>query len=243
MSLVTAAMVSPDGQKQHLVLVPGLLNDADLWSDQVVGLSDLAVCRVADITGAGTLGDLADAILAEAPARFAIAGFSLGGYVTQEVARRAPGRITRMALLDTSIRADTPARAAQRQALDRTARMPGRFHGFGERLFATYLDPSHLGDPAITGRIRAMTERLGVEVFLRQNRLERRDGADVLRQASGPVLILCGEHDVLTPLADHLQMASLVPGCMFVRVAESGHMTPIEQPGAVTAALRAWLAS
>ena len=182
-------------------------------------------------------------MLAEAPPRFALAGFSLGGYVAQEIIRIAPGRLQRLALLDTSIRADTPERAEMRRTLNEAARKPGRFHGFGERLLQTYLHPDNLHNAEIVGRIRAMTEHLGVEVFLRQNAIERKDGTAVLQALSCPVLILCGECDVLTPPAEHREMAALVPQSRFVRIAKSGHMTPIENPDDVTEALCAWLMS
>jgi pimeloyl-ACP methyl ester carboxylesterase len=224
-----------------LVLLPGLLNDADLWRDQVDALSGLARCRVGDLTRGETLGTLADQVLAEAPDTFALAGFSFGGYVAQEILRRAPERVTRLALLDTSIHADAPDRAEGRRALGRAARAPGRFHGFGDRLLTTYLDRSHRTDEAILSRIRGMTQRLGPEVFVRQNNIVRKDGTDVLRALRCPLLVLCGENDALTPLVDHRAMAALVPGSSLVVVPDSGHMTPLEQPEAVTRALRDWL--
>lgn len=226
----------------QLLLLPGLLNDAELWRDQVRALSDVANCTVPDLTRGATLEDLARSVLAQARPRFALAGFSMGGYVAQEMARLAPERIERLALLDTSIRADTPDRARTRQALDKAARAPGRFHGFGEKLLETYLHPDNLHDQAIVARIRGMTERLGPEVFLRQNALERKDGTAVLGALACPTLILCGEADALTPPADHRAMAALVRNARLVTVPRSGHMTPIENPDAVTAALRDWLA-
>lgn len=135
----------PGGDRNYLILIPGLLNDTDLWRDQIGELSQIATCCIADITSGTTLTQLANSILAGAPERFALAGFSLGGYVAQEIARIAPNRITRLALLDTSISPDTPERLANRSALNRAAREPGKFHGFGNRLLTTYLDPSHDG--------------------------------------------------------------------------------------------------
>ena len=61
-----------------LVLLPGLLNDADLWRDQIAALTDIAQCQVANITRGETLDQLARSVLAEAPSAFALAGFSLG---------------------------------------------------------------------------------------------------------------------------------------------------------------------
>jgi pimeloyl-ACP methyl ester carboxylesterase len=236
-----AASGAREARLTCLVLLPGLLNDADLWRDQIDALSDIADCRVGDITKGETIGELAEQVLAWAPATFALAGFSLGGYVAQEVMRRAPERVTRLALLDTSFRADAPDRAAVRRTLDKAARSPGRFHGFGDRLLATYLDSAHLTDDRIVTRIRAMTERLGPDVFVRQNNIARIDGGDVLRALGCPVLVLCGANDRLTPPDIHREMAEQAPGARLVIVPGSGHMTPIEAPEAVTRALRGWL--
>lgn len=206
-------------------------------------LADLRTVHVADITRRDTMHDLARDVLAMAPGRFALAGFSLGGYVAQEVLRLAPDRIEMLALLDTSVRPDTPDRSAIRKAVNASAALPGRFHGFGERLLATYLHPDNRSDPDIAGRVRAMAERLGPDVLIRQNNLYRADGSAVLRQLRIPVLIICGEDDRVTPPAEHEEMAEIVPGARLVIAPRSGHLTPIENPDFVTRALREWLLS
>lgn len=227
--------------RPSLVLIPGLLNDAELWRDQVAALEGEVDCIVADITGGEDLETLARQVLDRAPARFALAGFSLGGYVAVEMARRAPERIERLALLDTSISPDSPERSRIRRQLEEKAGMPGRFHGFGNQLLRNYLSAGNIDDAAIVARIRAMTERLGPETFIRQSRIPRKDGAGVLAALTCPVLILCGEEDALTPPSEHVAMAALVPHARLVTVPGSGHMTPLEAPRAVTAALLEWL--
>ena len=128
----------------------------------------------------------------------------------------------------------------QRRALNKAAAADGHFLGMTERMLHTYIDPSRFEDQALVSRIQAMTERLGRQVFLRQNSVEREDGEAVLRSYSGPKLILCGEHDALTPLATHQEMAAIA-GAPLVVIPGSGHMTPMEKPQAVTAALRDWM--
>lgn len=224
-----------------LILIPGLLNDAELWRDQITGLRDEAECRVADITKGGDLETLASRVLENAPERFALAGFSLGGYVAVEMARQAPERIQRLALLDTAIVADSSERARNRRLLEEAASGPGRFHGFGNQLLRSYLAAGNLRDEAIVSRVRGMTERLGLEIFVRQSRIPRKDGSAVLAGLTCPVLILCGDEDAITPLSGHVAMAAVAPQARLVVVPGSGHMTPIEQPEAVTRALREWL--
>ena len=226
----------------QLLLLPGLLNDAELWRDQVAGLADVARCQVADLTQGESLRELAEQVLAQAEPTFALAGFSMGGYVAQEIARIAPGRIERLALVDTAIRADTPERAAQRRAVSAAASHEGAFLGVADRLMASYVDASRLGDRDLTGRIQAMTQRLGREVFLRQNGLAREDGATALRALRCPIVIICGEHDAITPLAGQHEMAHAIGCTHMVVIPNAGHMTPMEAPDAVNAALRRWLA-
>ncbi len=224
-----------------LILIPGLLNDADLWRDQVEALSPTYKVRVADITHGGSMAELAQAVFATAPERFSLAGFSMGGYVAQEMLRQAPERVERLALIDTAIRADTPEKAAERRALNRQAQASGRFLGMSDRMMRAYLSPVHALDPEMTGRVRAMTQRLGLEVFLRQNGLPRTDGEAVLRAFTRPVLILCGERDGITPLAGHREMADLVWDGELVVASGCGHLTPIEAPDLVSAALDRWM--
>ena len=225
----------------QLILLPGLLNDAELWRDQIGGLADVARCQVADLTQGESLRALAEQVLDEAEPSFALAGFSMGGYVAQEIARLAPERIARLALIDTSIRVDTPERAAQRRATNAAAERPGAFLGIADRLMAAYVDPSRLDDKDLTGRIQAMTQRLGREVFVRQNSLPREDGQTALRSLRCPIVIICGEHDAITPLAGQREMAAAIGCSHLVVIPNAGHMTPMEAPGAVNGALRHWL--
>jgi pimeloyl-ACP methyl ester carboxylesterase len=217
------------------------LCDAELWRDQLEALRGVVDCRVADLTRQSALAALATELLAEAPPTFALAGFSFGGYVAQEVMRQAPERVERLCLLDTSIRADTPERAAQRRAMLQAAKMPGAFKGIADRLLPTFIHPDRLADVDLVERIKTMTMRVGRDVFLAQSAMERLDGEDLLRSLTCPVSIICGEQDALTPLSDHRAMAALVPHARLTVIANSGHMTPMEQPGAVSTALRGWL--
>lgn len=228
-------------EKIPLLLLPGLLNDATLWRAQLDALSDIADCQVGDLTRHGSLRTTAEDVLAHAPEQFALAGFSLGGYIAQEILRIAPERVTRLALLDTSFKPDSPERAAQRIAQQNRVRMPGTFHGFGDKLMRSYIDASRLDDHALVETVRDMTSRLGAEVFLRQSRIERIDGSEVLRQWRGPTLLICGRNDAITPLALSEQMAALMPQATRVVLDDCGHLAPLEKPEQVSVALRAWL--
>lgn len=226
--------------KQPLLLLPGLLNDATLWHAQLHTLADIADCHVGDLTRHDTLQATAEAVLADAPPRFALAGFSLGGYIAQQILRIAPQRVTHLALLDTSFKPDSPERAAQRVSQQASVRT-GHFHGFGDKLMRSYIDVSRLDDHALVDTVRGMTTRLGAEVFLRQSRIAREDGTRVLRDWHGPALVLCGRDDAITPLPISEQMAVLMPQSTLVVIPDCGHLSPLEKPEAVSTAMRDWL--
>jgi pimeloyl-ACP methyl ester carboxylesterase len=227
--------------RSPLILIPGLLNDADLWRDQVAALSGRFDVRVVDITRGDTMEVLVATVFELTDGPVAVAGFSLGGYVAQAMLMRHPERIERLALLDTAFRPDTPERAAERAHLTRLATASGKFLGIGDRLLKTYLAADHAADPVMAERVKAMTQRLGAEVFIRQSGLMREDGEAALRAFAGPALVLCGEVDQITPPEGHREMAALLPDAELVIAPGCGHLTPIEAPELVSGALARWM--
>jgi len=225
-----------------LVLLPGLLCDQALWQRQIEGLADLADPSVADLTQDASLPAMAARVLAAAPPRIALAGLSMGGYVAQEIMRRAPERVERLALLDTNARADRPDQTARRRDLIALARR-GRFKGVTKRLLPYLIHPDRLDDAPLTGVVMGMAERIGREAFLRQEEaiMGRLDGLEDLRRIVCPTLILCGAQDVLTPPKVHREMADRIPHARFVVIENCGHLSTLERPDEVTAALRDWL--
>lgn len=230
--------------KIPLVLLPGLLCDRRLWAPQIDALSDIAEPLAADLTRDDSFPAMADRLLAGAPARFALAGLSMGGYVAQEIMRQAPERVTRLALLDTSARADTPEQSQRRRDLIALSAR-GQFHGVTTRLLPNLIHPDRLGDAPLVKAITDMANAVGRDGFVRQETaiLTRRDGRSDLAAIEAPTLVLCGREDLLTPLAFHEEMAALIPGATLHVIERCGHMTTLEQPDAVNDAMRAWLIS
>ena len=227
----------------HLILCPGVLCDAELWRAQIDGLADLAEIRVADCTLDDAITAMAERLLAGAPDRFALAGLSLGGYVAQEVVRRAPERVTRLALLDTSARQDDAAVTQRRRDLIALAGR-GKFRGVTPKLLPLLIHNGRLEDTALTNAVMAMAERVGAEAFLRQQTavMGRADGRADLARIHCPTLVMCGRQDQLTPLDAHLEMAAAIPGADLVVLGDCGHLPTMERPDRATAAMRAWLA-
>jgi pimeloyl-ACP methyl ester carboxylesterase len=227
-----------------LVLLPGLLCDEALWAPQVAALSDIAEPRVADLTRDADIGAMAERVLAEAPPRFALAGLSMGGYVSFEVMRRAPARVTHLALLDTSARPDTPERAQVRRDFIALAR-GGGFRGLTPRLLPQWVHASRMSDPGFVEAVTSMTLRVGRDAFIRQQAaiLGRPDSRPGLSRIRVPTLVLCGRQDQATPVEVAREIAADIEGARLVVVEECGHLATLERPAEVSAAMRAWLST
>ncbi|MCU0869708.1 MAG: alpha/beta hydrolase [Burkholderiales bacterium] len=227
-----------------LVLVPGLLCDAALWTPQQHALADVARTTVADVAQDASIDAMAARLLRDAPTgRFALAGLSMGGYVALAVMQAAPERVSHLALLDTNARADTAERRAERERLMALARTERGFRPVTQSLLPMLLHPSRLADAPLVDTIQAMAERVGPDAYVRQQTaiMGRPDRRDALAAIACPTLVLCGRDDTLTPPALHAEMADAIPGAAFEQIDACGHMATLERPDAVSAALRRWL--
>jgi pimeloyl-ACP methyl ester carboxylesterase len=228
-----------------LVLLPGMMCDARLFEPQIRGLSDVAETWVGDLTRQDTMAALASAVLAEAPfERFALAGLSMGGIVALNMLARSPERIAGLALLDTNHLAETPERQALRQPQIARALGGDLATVLVDEMKPHYFGPAQKGNRSLLDLVLRMGLDLGPHVFERQSLAlkERPDASGALSRYPGPVLLLCGEHDRLCPPERHRDMARLVRQAKLVIVPDSGHLSTLEAPDAVTAALRNWLA-
>ena len=229
--------------KKSLILVPGLLCTEVLWRDQVADLADIAEIAVTDEhLKHDDIGEVAAAILNAAPPRFALAGLSFGGYVAFEIMRQGPGRVDRLALLDTTAQPDDPARLAQRRDMLELARR-GSFRGMTDRLLPEFVHPDRLADTELMNDIKAMSQSIGLEAYFRQQSaiMGRLDSRPMLAEIRCPTLVLVGRQDSRTPLAMAEEIHAGIAGSRLVVVEDCGHLATMEQPAAVNAALRDWL--
>jgi pimeloyl-ACP methyl ester carboxylesterase len=231
-------MLRPD-----LVLIPGLLLKADLYAAQLPALHGR--CRsifVPDHAQDETIEAIARRVLSEAPARFALCGLSMGGYIAFEIMRQAPERVTRLALLDTMATPDTDAKRQTRREAVARAESAG-IGVVSEAYYPHWVHRDHHSDGALRGRVRAMAEATGLEGFRRQQaaiaaRVDSRPGLGAIKC---PTLVLVGRQDELTPVSEAEIMASSIPGTTLRIIERCGHLATMEQPAEVTEALLAWL--
>lgn len=226
---------------EPLVFLPGFMCDRRLFAPQIAGLGEDIEC-LTKIVAKSTIGQMADAVLATAPKTFALAGLSMGGIIALEIMTRAPQRVSRLALMDTTPLADAPANRDVR-----TRQIADVHAGRLDAVIRDELKPAYLVDgpnkPAILETCMDMARTLGPDVFEQQS-LALRDRLgleEVLHTIRVPTLVLCGAQDRLCPPERHRAMNAAIPHSKLKLISGAGHLPTLEQPEATTAALAAWL--
>jgi pimeloyl-ACP methyl ester carboxylesterase len=224
------------------VLVPGLNCSARLYAEQVPALWRFGPVLIADHTRDDRMEAIAGRILNAAPPRFALMGLSMGGYIALEIMRQAPERVQKLALLDTNARADTPEQTERRHRLIELAQA-SRFSEVPDLLFPVLVHRNRHGDAKLKEINRLMAQETGPEAFVRQQRaiLQRADLRARLSAIKCSTLVLVGDGDELTPPALSEEIAAGIPGAQLVIVPDSGHLSTLEQPAAVTKLLVNWM--
>ncbi|HSE77875.1 MAG TPA: alpha/beta fold hydrolase [Alphaproteobacteria bacterium] len=228
--------------KIPLILLPCLAGDRVLWEAQIAALGDVADVVVADLTRSDSMAGMARDVLDAAPAKFAMAGLSMGGYASFEIMRQAGERVSKLALLDTSARPDTPEQTVARRDLISLCER-GEFKGVTPRVLPRWIHQSRLNDQALVTVVTEMIRRVGKEAFVRQQTaiMRRPDSRPGLSRVRCPTLVLCGRQDQSTPLEHSLEQAADIPNSRLVVIEECGHLSSMERPDEVARAMRAWL--
>jgi len=227
---------------EPLVLVPGMMCDSRVWATQTTVMSYERPVTIAPVCTVDRIEELASDLLSYLPSKFALCGHGLGGSIALEIYRRAPERVTRLALLGTNPLSDTPQEAA-----DREPRIVGAKAGRFEKLLEDEFVPQQVGGGPQRERamfsLTEMAKSIGADVFARQERAlqRRRDQQNTLRRITQPTLILAGEDDQVVSLKRQEFLAELIPYAKLGVLPGAGHMTPLEDPEGVTDALYEWM--
>jgi pimeloyl-ACP methyl ester carboxylesterase len=225
-----------------IVLVPGLNCSARLYAAQIPELWRFGPVTVANHTRDDTVAAIAQRILDDAPPRFALAGLSMGGYIALEIMRQAPGRVAKLALLDTNARDDSPEAQQKRRANIALAEN-GRFAQVIEEVWPALVHPDRRGDPVLKQIHVAMCNDVGPEAYVRQQKaiLTRADSRPLLPSIRCPTLVLVGAQDELTPLFLSEEIAAGISGARLVTIPDCGHLSTLERPEAVNKVLVEWM--
>lgn len=227
--------------REALVLLPGMFGDADLWSEQIAELQQGTDVLPLELRG-DSVGDYAEYVLSLAPARFNLAGLSLGGHVAFEIMRRAPHRVLRLALLNTTARPEPAEKMKARQTLSQLMES-GRFAEVVEQLLPLAIHTGPGSDPALLEEARKMAFRCGPEKLSARNRamMTRPDSRPTLRTIACPTLIVAGRQDRPVTPAETEELVAGIPHARLILIEACGHLSSLEHPTVVTRALGEWL--
>jgi len=175
--------------------------------------------------------------------RAAFAGVSIGGYVLFELWRRNRDRVSSLTLIDTKASPDTPEGRAGR--LQSAADVLER----GVDPFVESMLPKLLGETTRHGRpdlveaARKMMLKMSPEdiSLVLKGMAERPDSVPTLKTVTVPTLILVGDEDTLTPVADAELIKQNISGSQMKTISKAGHYAVWEQPQEAGKVLRQFL--
>jgi len=225
---------------RHFILCPGFMTDQALWSRMAPGLADLGIAAFADLSRTDDLEVTAHDLLKNAPDRFILIGFSLGGFVAREIVRLAPERVSGLVLMNSSARPPRPEIAKRNAFLIGHTKERG-FRGLSSDAVKKAFHPNLRDDAALIQEVKDMALRMGGDAFIRQLSIQRPDRRADLADIACPTLVIWARQDELRSMNESKEMADAIPNARFEIIEDCGHMTPMEAPSAVLDLLTSWL--
>ena len=208
-----------------------------MWEAQVKTLGNRPVL-VPDILGFESLEAAAAHVLVEMDDRgwekAIFVGLSMGGYMLFRLWNLQPERVAAMLLADTRATVDTTEGKTKRYEIAK------RIEAQGMEVFVPGALESNLGKTTKTKRPTLLesvrqtllhTDPARTVISIRAL-ASRPDSVPLLPSINVPTLVVVGEEDTLTPLADAQQMASSIPGARLEIIPQAGHMANLENPEA-----------
>jgi 3-oxoadipate enol-lactonase len=166
-------------------------------------------------------------------------GLSMGGYVGFAFWRRHRQRVRAFVLMDTRATADTDdgrqTRLALAERVEAANSVEPALENMPQRYFSPTLRPGSVPERLVSAMFKGTSVR-GVADGA-HGLAARPDSLDLLASIDVPTLVIVGEHDQLTPPSDSDQMVQLLPNAKLVTIDQAGHMSNLENPDAVNAAL------
>lgn len=221
---------------------------ATSWSRYKLILPDLRAHGCSEVgNGAATMGKHADDLLrlldAEQLAKAVLVGVSIGGYILFEFWRRHRERVQALVLSNTRAEPDTEQGRANRIKSIEDARLRGTAPFLDAQLLSLTGETTRRNRPDIAGKARKMMEALTVDglAAIQQGMAERPDSIPTLRGIDVPTLVIAGEEDTLTPLANAQVMQQHIRAAKLSVIPKVGHYAALENSGEFDRLLRQFL--
>ncbi len=224
--------------KFPLILLPGLLSDAGLWSYQCSHLSDIVDIIIPDLNHASTPDEMVSAAMIDAPPHFALAGHSMGGWVALEIIKRYPKRILALGLFNTSALPDSNEKHDFRQSMILEAEK-NNFAFIINTLLNVFVY-----NKSVIDQVKKMLER-NILAFINQEKamMMRGNLINILDTITCPTLIIHSENDAIFNMQDSQLLKQKIKHATLSTIKNCGHMSPMESPDIVTQMMKVWLES
>lgn len=229
--------------KEMLVLIPGFANNELVWKHQTDHLRDLFDVRVMVMDKYATRKEMVESLLKKSPARFILAGHSMGGWVAQAAAAAAPERITKLVLLNTWATADPKMIYLQRQVAE--ALRQGHLKEIMQQHISLLIHPSRQHDTALIQSMQSMIASFPLEVLIRQidAMLEDYSSLHLHHAICAETLVVHSHDDALFPAKELQAIATGIRNSELAIIEGAGHASTMEKPETVTALIRSFIES
>ncbi|MFA7413315.1 MAG: alpha/beta fold hydrolase [Rhizobium sp.] len=224
-----------------LVFIPGLLSDSIVWRPIAEAAGALMPVHHADVTHDTSIPAMASRILAEVQGDLIAVGHSMGGRVAMEMARQAPERIRGLVLANTGYQPRREGEEAKRQQMIDLGNRD--MAALADQWLPPMLAPSRTDDTELLGHLKTMVLRASPVVHERQIRalLDRPDAGAYMANFKCPVLLVAAREDGWSPIAQHREIAEVVPDAELAVIQNAGHFAPVERAEDVASAICDWL--
>jgi pimeloyl-ACP methyl ester carboxylesterase len=169
-------------------------------------------------------------------------GASMGGYLAMALLRHHPERVRQLVLADSRARSDDPGVAQRRSAQQAQLREGTEPEVLAKETVEGLLSSGSMSRPELVDYVHALADGADPEGWIGalEAMKDRPDSMLLLRQADVRALVIVGELDRVTPIAEAMSLRSLLKGELVV-VPDVGHLPNVEDPLAFNAALAAFL--
>lgn len=237
--------MSAAGQTLPIVFVPGASSDDTVWDAQKHYFAQKTNALTVNLTKYDSIADMSAHVLNAVAGDFILCGTSMGGYVAFDVLKKAQARVKKVVFCNTSARADTPEKTAQRMAevvMGEKAYLANRVD---DEHYKVFLSERSFEDKELITKLRAVSKRVGYDCFKNHQTAcsTRADSMGFLNQINIPTLIIGGTEDTVTPPERQAEMHGGIAGSKLLMLPDCGHIAHMEAAGTVTAEIDRFLSA
>jgi 3-oxoadipate enol-lactonase len=229
------------GKGPAVLLIHAFPLNHTMWEPQLPVLSARFRVIAPDIRGFGeslpasawTMDDMADdlneLLVRLDVADCAVAGVSMGGYIALQFWSRYPQRVRKLVLANTRARADNETEITARNAMIAAIEQRGTAT-LPDRMLPRLLQPNPSLD--VVRNVREMIESADASAvaYAVMAMRDRPDFSSALHRMNCPAMVVTGENDMIIQPPDSRAVADAIPDARFVQIANSGHLSNLENP-------------